>query len=161
MSSIHINKTLKKEVSMGAAAMGMMVGEVNLFDEAVVENCREIIAEYRATKIKAHRYNDDESFLLSDLVEWVDEEEKRLGRELIDEEIDRERRNLVAMYKKVKAYSEATRLPLAELSAWIDEEEEPWFDEDDDEYHQKELTDDEIERKRDELMAKYGVEYYK
>lgn len=124
---------------------------LNLLGEATVTNCREIVAEYRATKIKADRYNGDVCFLLGELVDWVDEEEKRLGRELTDAEIDSERKDLVAIHKKVEEHIEATRVPFAELAAWITEEEERLH---------VVLTEDEIEEKRDELMAKYGVKRY-
>jgi len=137
--------------------MGMVMDHaVDILGEEVVTNCREIVAEYRATPIKADRYNGDECHLLRQLVKRIDEKEKRLGRELTDAEIDNERKDLVAMHKEVREHIEATRVPFAELAAWIDDEEEPWMDEDE-VWHRKELTDDEIEKKRDELMAKYGV----
>lgn len=50
--------------------------------------------------------------------------------------------------KRVKEYYEATRPLREEIAKWIDEEEEKL---------QRDLTEEEIQRKSDELHQKYGI----
>lgn len=50
--------------------------------------------------------------------------------------------------KRVKEYYEATRPLREEIAQWIDEEEEKL---------QRDLTEEEIQRKSDELHQKYGI----
>ncbi|GBU26100.1 hypothetical protein R83H12_02786 [Fibrobacteria bacterium R8-3-H12] len=85
---------------------------------------------------------------MTPLVRWVDEEEKRLQRELTNEEIDCKRKNLAVKHKRAVRHFDEMRPVVAELAEWEELEEERIG---------RELTDEECDNKRIELMLKYGI----
>jgi len=125
--------------------------EAEAFSPGVVD-CKLLIEEYEAADASdvplAQIFDDEFLGLMTPLVRWVKHEEKKLGRELTNEEIDCERKDLIYHHKRADQYFKETRPVMAELAAWEEQEELRLG---------RELTDEECDAKCDELMVKYGV----
>jgi len=127
------------------------VDAIGLFSDGPVD-CKKYIEEYEAADASgvplARIFDDAFLDLITPLVRWVKQEEKRLGRELTNEEIDRERKDFIFHHKRADQHFKEMRPVMAELAAWEEQEELRLG---------RELTDDECENKCIELMAKHGV----